>query len=383
MDNMAVKKVDFYRHHLGEAEIEAAVNTIQSLFHTTGPACARFEQEFAEYLGAGEVVTVSSCTAGLELCLKAMDIGPGDEVITTPMTFIATSNSCLYVGAKPVFVDVETQAGCMDASLVEAAVTPRTKAIMPVHLYGSMCDMAALREIADRHGLKIISDCAHAVEARREGHGSAGLADAACYSFYATKNLACGEGGAVAVDDAELAERLKVLRLHGMSKGAAARHHGAYQHWDMLELGVKANLSDILAAMLLPQLQTIGDRLARREQICRQYEQAFADLPGVDFPRASTGSVSGRHLFTIWVKQRDRFLALLQERGIGVTVNYRAVHLLTYYRERFGYKSGDYPAAEKIGDQTLSLPLFPLMSDEEVDLVIEAVEGVARELASS
>ncbi len=375
-------KVEFYRHHLGRAEKQACLEVLDSLFHTTGPVCARFEEQFADYLGVREVVTLSSCTAALELCLRALGIGPGDEVITSPMTFIATPNAALYVGAQVVFADVDPQTGCLDPGQVEAAITPRTRAIIPVHLYGNLCDMRRLDELARRHGLEIIADSAHAVESRRDGYGSAQLCRASCYSFYATKNLACGEGGAVATDDPELAERLRRLRLHGMSKDAARRYQGAYRHWDMLELGAKANLPDILAALLLPQLAGLGERLARREEIARRYEAAFAELPGVEFPRVPEGAVSARHLFTIWVPRRDEFLARLQERGIGVAVNYRAVHLLSYYRERFGFAPGAFPVAERIGQSTLSLPLYPALEDDEVELVIQAVRNTARELCA-
>lgn len=374
---MARDKVDFFRHNLGPQEKEALLQVLEGLFITTGGACAAFEEQFAAYLGAPRAVTVSTGTAALELALMALEIGPGHEVITTPMTFIATSNVCLELGATPIFVDVEPATGNLDAAQVEAAITPATKAIMPVHLYGAMCDMRALKAIADRHGLKIISDCAHAIESRRDGLGSADLADAACYSFYATKNITCAEGGAVAVHDDALAERLRMLRMHGMSKGAADRYVGKFQHWDMLELGRKANLPDLLAALLAPQLKRIEERWQRREEICQRYEQAFAALPGVDFPRPPQGSKSGRHLFTIWVEDRDRFLAELQARSIGVSVNYRAVHLLTYYRQRFGFKPGDFPVAEGIGDATLTLPLFPTMEDWEVERVIEAVSEVS------
>ena len=244
---MSAAKVEFFRHNIGPEEIASCVETLQSLFHTTGPMCARFEQEFAAYLGVKNVITVASCTTGLELCLKALGIGPGDEVITTPMTFIATSNAVIYVGAKPVFVDVDPVSGNLAPSLLEQSITEHTKAILPVHLYGNMCDMRAIRSIADRYDLKVISDCAHTVEGRRDGYGSAALADAACYSFYTTKNISCGEGGAIATDNHVLAEKLKQLRLHGMSKGASDRYSGLYQHWDMVDLGVKGNLSDILA----------------------------------------------------------------------------------------------------------------------------------------
>ncbi|MFH1035113.1 MAG: DegT/DnrJ/EryC1/StrS aminotransferase family protein [Pseudomonadota bacterium] len=377
---MGQDKVDFFRHSLGQEEKEACLKVLEGLFITTGGACARFEEEFAAYLGVPRAVTVATGTAALELALMALDIGPGHEVISTPMTFIATANVCMELGAVPVLVDVEPSTGNLDAAKVEAAITPRTRAILPVHLYGALCDMSTLRAIADRHGLKIISNCAHAIESRRDGLGSADLADLACYSFYATKNITCAEGGAVAVHDEALAERLKSLRMHGMSKGAADRYKGAFQHWDMLELGRKANLPDVLAAMLSPQLRRIDELWARREAVSRRYEEAFARMPGVDFPRVPAGSKSGRHLFTIWVEQRDRFLSELQARGIGVSVNYRAIHLLTYYRQRFGYKPGDFPVAERIGDSTLTLPLFPAITDEEVTRVIEAVGEVAESL---
>jgi UDP-4-amino-4-deoxy-L-arabinose-oxoglutarate aminotransferase len=380
---MEEPKLEFYRHHLGQAEKQACLTVLDSLFHTTGPACARFEKEFAEFLGVGQAVTMANCTVALELVLRALGVGPGDEVITTPMTFIATANAVLHAGATPVFVDVEPATGNLDASLVAAAVTARTKAILPVHLYGAMCDMRALRALADLRGLWLVADCAHAVESTRDGLTSAQGVDAACYSFYATKNLACGEGGAVATASEDLAERLRILRLHGMSKGAADRYSGRYQHWDMVELGYKANLSDIQASLLLPQLPGLLDRLARREAIARAYGEGLAGLPGVSLPAKPPGAGvrHGRHLFTIWVEQRDEFLAGLQERGIGVAVNYRAIHLLSYYRHRFGFAPGAFPVAERIGDATLSLPFYPGLTEAEVARVIRAVGDTARALA--
>ncbi|MFH1035519.1 MAG: DegT/DnrJ/EryC1/StrS aminotransferase family protein [Pseudomonadota bacterium] len=378
---MSVDKVDFFRHSLGPEEKEACLKVLDGLFITSGQAGAAFERQFADYLGAAQAVAVSTGTAALELALMALDIGPGDEVITTPMTFIATANVCFDLGAIPVLVDVEPATANLDAGRVEAAITPRTRAILPVHLYGAMCDVRALRAIADRHGLKIVADCAHAIESRRDGLGSADLVEAACYSFYATKNITCAEGGAVAVREPALAERLKVLRMHGMSKGAAERYAGRFQHWDMLELGRKANLPDVLAALLSPQLARIEELWARREAVSRRYEQAFAQVPGLDFPRVPAGAKSARHLFTLWVPQRDRFLAEMQARGIGVSVNYRAIHLLSYYRQRLGHQPGDFPVAERIGDSTISLPLFPGIRDEEVARVIEAVIEVAGLLA--
>jgi dTDP-4-amino-4,6-dideoxygalactose transaminase len=377
---MSMPKVEFFRHNIGTEEIDSCNQVLDSLFHTTGPACAEFEEAFANYLGVNHVVTVATCTQGLEIMLTALGIGQGDEVITTPMTFIATSNAIIKVGAKPVFVDVEPSTGNLDPNLVEQAITPSTKAILPVHLYGVMCDMVALKQIADRFGLALIADAAHAVESKRDGYGSAGLVQAAAYSFYTTKNISCGEGGAIATDNDELAERFRRLRLHGMSKGAADRYSKFYQHWDMVELGLKANLSDILASLLLPQLTKIEEYLDRREAIASRYEEAFEKLPYVDFPTTPKGAKNARHLFTIWVNQRDRFLKMLQEQNIGVAVNYRAVHLLQYYRDKFNFKPGDFPVAERIGDSTISLPLYPKLTDKEADRVIKAVTYVADDL---
>jgi dTDP-4-amino-4,6-dideoxygalactose transaminase len=328
---------------------------------------------------------VSSCTSALFLCLKALNIGPGDEVITTPMTFIATANTILHAGATPVFVDVEPDTGNIDARKVERAITSRTRAVIPVHLYGLMADVQDLNDICQRHKLMMIEDAAHATEALRDGFRPGQLGQAACFSFYATKNLTCGEGGAIATNDPALAESVRRLRSHGMSKEAAGRYTGRYQHWDMLSLGYKANLSDIQAALLVGQLPRLEAQLARREAIASRYEAAFAELPGVGFPVVRENATSARHLFTIWVEpgRRDEYLSKLQEKGIGVAVNYRAVHLLSYFRSEFGFQEGDFPYAEAIGDRTLTLPLYPMMTDDQVDQVIAAVTEVATAMAGA
>ncbi len=366
--------VEFYRHGLGAEEAESVARCLQGVFLTAGPLTRRFEEEFAGYLQIPYVIGTYSCTSALFLCLKALGIGRGDEVITTPMTFIATANAVLEAGARPVFVDVEPLTGNLDAELLEAAVSERTRAIIPVHLYGHPCDMKAIRRIADKRGLKVIEDAAHCVEGARDGIRPGQLADAACFSFYATKALTSGEGGAIATRHEDLAERLRLLRSHGMNKEAADRYTDRYRHWDMVCLGYKANMFDIQAALLLPQLRAIEQRWRRREEIACRYQQAFA-AAGIDFPGTVPKTKHARHLFTIRVDpaMRDELLLHLQESGIGVAVNYRAVHLLSYYRERFGYRQGCYPVAERIGASTLSLPLYPGMSDGDVDTVITAV----------
>ncbi|MEO8585651.1 MAG: DegT/DnrJ/EryC1/StrS aminotransferase family protein [Acidobacteriota bacterium] len=373
--------VDFYRHSLGDDEKAAVRGVLDSLFLTTGQKVYAFENAFEEYLGLAAVVCTAHATASLHLAMLAAGIGPGDEVVTTPMTFLSSSNAVLYAGGTPVFVDVDAATANIDPAAVEAAITPRTRAIVAVDLYGLMADMAGLRAIANRHGLSLVEDAAHCVEGRRDGFGPGQLADYGCFSFYATKNLTCGEGGAITARDGAKKNLLRQLGSHGMSKNAADRHAGKYQHWDMERLGYKYNLSDVNAALLLPQLPKLAARRERREEICKRYEAAFGEMPGVSFPVVPEGMTSGRHLFTIWVdpEKRDPVLAGIQARGIGVAVNYRAVHLTKYYRERFGFRRGMFPKAERIGDSTITIPLWPAMTDEQVDEVIAAVKSAVAE----
>jgi dTDP-4-amino-4,6-dideoxygalactose transaminase len=369
-------KIDFYKHNLTQKDIDNAVKVMNSLFLTTGETVAEFENKFSQYLGCRYTVGVTSCTAAMQLSLIALGIGPGDEVITTPMTFIATANSIIHAGATPVFVDVEADTGNIDVSLIEGAITEKTKAVLPVHLYGQLCDMKKIRRVADKHRLVIIEDAAHAVEAVRDGVRPGGLSDAACFSFYATKNITSGEGGAISTNSKEIADSLKKLRLHGMSKGAADRYTERYQHWDMELLGWKYNMDNIKAALLLNQIDNIERNLTRREEICNTYEQAFEGVPGVTCMKVLPGSRSGRHLFTVLVPsdKRDAVLDRLQDKGIGVAVNFRAIHLLSYYRQSYGYKRGMFPIAEEIGDRTITIPLYPKLTDAEVEYVVKSVK---------
>jgi dTDP-4-amino-4,6-dideoxygalactose transaminase len=372
-------RVEFYRHALTEDDITAVAEVLRSVFLTTGPRTAAFEKALAEYAGLHHVLGLTSCTTALFLCLKAMGVGEGDEVITTPLTFIATANAVLHAGATPVFVDVEPETGNLDVERVEAAMTSRTRVVLPVHLYGLMADMRRLGEICGRRGIPILEDAAHALEAERDGLRPGHAGHAVCYSFYATKNLTCGEGGAVGTNDSVLDDAIRKLRLHGMSKGAADRYVGRYQHWDMETLGYKANMSDIQAALMLGQIPRLVAQLARREAICRRYEQAFREVPGLSYPKVPSGARSARHLFTIWVppEKRDEVLWQLQEQGIGVAVNYRAIHLLSFYASRSGFRRGSFPIAERIGDSTITLPLYPSLTDAQVDRVIDVVRGIA------
>jgi dTDP-4-amino-4,6-dideoxygalactose transaminase len=369
-------KIEFYKHNLEPDDIQRVVAVLNSTFLTTGPVTRDFEQQFAAALGVKNALGVMSCTHALFIALKALDIGAGDEVITTPMSFMATANAVIEAGARPAFVDVEPDTGNMDANLIEAAITPRTRAIIPVHLYGQMCDMRRLRAIADKHKLAIIEDCAHCIEADRDGVGPGQLGDIACFSFYATKNITSGEGGALATNDDRLADAMRVLRLHGMNKDAMNRYQTGYKHYDMVRLGCKANLSDIQSALLIGQLRRMHTLRDRREEICQRYERAFANVEGVRFPRVLPNSKSARHLFTIRVdaEKRDAVLAYLQQKQIGVAVNFNPIHLFTYYRNTFGYKGGEFPVAERIGATTITLPMYPKLTDEEIEYVIESVK---------
>ena len=371
-----MRKVEFFKHNIGRQEIAKVTEVLKGTMLTTGERVAEFEEKLAAYLGIRYAVGVTSCTAALHLSLLAFGVGSGDEVITTPMSFLATSNAILQAGASPVFVDVEPKTGSIDAGLIEQAIGPRTKAILPVHLYGQMCDMRRIREIADRHGLIIIEDAAHALEAERDAIRPGQLGEAACFSFYPTKSITSGEGGAVVTKAPEIATALKRLRLHGMDLIAIDRYGKRYQHWDADCLGWKYNMDNIQAALLLPQLRQVDKYWRRREEISRRYEAAFAGVPDLDFPMVVPGSKSGRNLFTIWVdpERRDEMLGEIQEQGVGAAVNYRPIHLLTYYRRTFGYREGMFPVAEEIGMRTLALPLYPKLTDDEVDYVIGVVK---------
>lgn len=399
-----IEKVEFYRHQLGEDEAQSWRKVIDTLFLTLGPQVAAFEKELGEFLVRGRepgapdatpphVVGMSCCTLSLVLALKALDVGPGDEVVTTPMTFASTTNALLHLGATPIFVDVEPGTGLIDPAAVRAAITPRTKGILPVHLYGQLADMRALEAIARPRGLFLLEDSAHGIEMERDGVRPGDIGDAVTFSFYATKNLTAGDGGAVATKHAHVADRLRRLRNHGVSKSASDRHGKAYQHWDLVELGYKANLTDLDAALLRPQLPKVEEKRARREALTARYESrlreavgplaaAYTSPVGVPWLVERRGT-SSHHLFTIQPPPalRDEMLAKLGEAGIGTAVNYRAIHLLTYLQERYALPRGSFPIAEEIGDRTISLPMYPTLESAAQDRVVEAVAAAWRALA--
>lgn len=373
-------KVDFYRHQLGPEAARAVADVIASPFLTTGQVCRNVEAQIAAYFGAPCAGLVNSWTNGALAVLLALDLKPGDEVVAPAMTFIATANVVLLAGATPVFADVDPETLLMTAETLAPVLTKRTRAVLPVHLYGQMCDMRALREAVDDFAgagppIRLIEDCAHCFEGERDGVKPGVYSDCAIFSFYATKNVTCGEGGAVIARDGALFARFLESRLHGMSAIAVDRFRaGRYNHWDMMRLGVKANLPDLLAALLPEQIATIDSRLPERARLADKYRRAFEGGP-LRLPRIMQSAKSAEHLFAIGVPggARDQAIAALNDAGIGVTVNYRAVPTTAYYRERTPDAARLCPEAVKWGEETISLPLFPGLADAEQDHVIATV----------
>ena len=365
---------------IGVEEEQEIIDTLRSGLIGTGPKTARFEQEFAQYELRKRAVGIDSCTNSLHLALVALGIGPGDEVITTPMTFVATVNSIVYTGATPVFVDVDPETLNISPERIEKAITRKTKAIIPVHLYGHPCEMDEIMATAKRHSLKVISDCAHAIEAEYKGKKVGSLGDVACYSFYATKNLATGNGGMLVTDDDHLADEIAIIRDHGMSSGAWNRYYsGEFKHYQMTHLGYKCIMWDLQASLGLQQLRRIEYRHAKRLLIKSLYEKQLQKLGDYIRIVSSKQPVKhSHHLYPILLKglNRDFIAAQMEAQGIGVGVHYRPVHLEPYYQEQHGHRPGEYPVAEHAGENLLSLPFWPEMSAEQVSRVVNSLESV-------
>jgi dTDP-4-amino-4,6-dideoxygalactose transaminase len=380
----------FGRPLIGEEEIVEMVHTLRSGWIGFGPKCLRFEEEFARYAHADFAVSVNSATAALHLALLAAGVGPGDEVITTPLTFVATANVIHHVGATPVFVDVEPSTQNIDPDLVERAVTPRTKAVMPVHMAGWPCNLDAIGQVAEHHGLTVIEDAAHAAETWFRGRKVGSISRFTAFSFYATKNLTTGEGGMLTTDDATVIDRLRVLRLHGLDKDAWKRYSpGGFMPYQALEPGYKYNMTDMQASLGLHQLARLENSLKVRERIWATYDAAFAGVPGmvVRRPVAEPGSRHARHLYTLELDleslecDRARFMSALSAENIGSGIHFVPVHLHRFYRDTYGTRRGDHPHAERVGDGTLSLPLSAAMSEDDSRDVIAAVTRVAQRYA--
>ena len=379
---MGQKKIEFFKHNLTKDDIALANQVMRSVFLTTGPMVAQFEKKFAKYLTIAEAVGLTSCTGALHLALLRYGVGPGDEVITTPMTFVATATAIIQAGAKPVFVDVCPKSSLLLPGAVEAAITEKTKAIIPVHLYGRMVDMRGFATLAKKYDLVLIEDAAHCIEGMRDGVRPGQLSNAACFSFYATKGMTCGEGGALVCKLHEDASWYRSARHHGISKNASSRYTKKYEHWDMEMMGWKYNMDDIQAALLINQIERLDKNRKRRHHVEMLYRQLLRNIKGLDFIEPpGANEISGHHLFTVLLTKkfsRDEVLHKLQEQGIGCAVNYRAVHTLSYFKKTFGYRSKDFPVAYEIGNRTISLPIYPALNDEQVKQVCRTLKTILR-----
>ena len=368
---------------LGEEEKQEVLKVLESGWITTGPRTFEFENNIAAYVGASHAIALSSCTAALHVSLAALGVGEGDEVITSTLTFCSTANVILHLRARPVLVDVEPRALTMDSSLLADKITPKTKVIMPVHYAGHPCEMEEIGAIAKDRGIHVVEDAAHALGASYRGKKIGKVSEVSCFSFYAIKNITTAEGGAVTLENDDLASKIRLYSLHGMSKDAWKRYTSAGSwYYEVLYPGFKYNLTDIQAALGICQLKKLGDFTNKRQELARLYDDAFADLKELSPLSVRSDIVHARHLYPILLNLealkigRARFIEELKAENIGTTVNFVPVHMHPYYRETFGYKSGDFPVAENAYERLISLPLYPRMTARDAQDVIEAVKKI-------
>lgn len=370
---------------IGEEEIQEVLDSLRSGWLTTGPKTKQFEKDFAEFIGEGaQAIAVNSATAGLHLALEALGVGPGDEVITTPYTFTSTAEVVRYLGADPVFVDIDPDTFNIDPSLIEAAITERTKVIVPVHFAGLSCDMDEIIRIARKHNLKIMEDAAHALPTTYKGKLIGTLdTDVTVYSFYATKTIATGEGGMIVTRDEEIANRCKVMRLHGISRDAFDRYTSTKPawHYEVVAPGFKYNMGDLNASLGIHQLKKAWAFQEKRDQMANRYDEALADLPVILAPKARQGDYHAHHVYPLRLREdapisRDDFIAEMSKRGIGCSVHFIPLHIHPYYRDTYHLKPEDYPKAYHAYRQEVSLPLYTKMSEEDIERVIKNVREI-------
>ncbi len=372
------------RPYIGEEEKAGVAAVLESGWISTGPRTKELEQGFCEYLGARHAVALNSCTAGLHLALVAAGIGPGDEVITSPLTFVSTAHVIVHSGAKPVFADIREDTLNISAGEVRARMTERTRAVIAVHYGGQPCDMEAICGAARVRDALVVEDAAHAIGASRDGRKVGSAADTVtAFSFYATKVMTTGEGGMLVTGKEDIAARARMLSLHGLTRDAWKRYSaGGSSSYDVVAAGYKYNMSDIQAAMGLAQLKRLDWLIERREAVCARYDRAFGALEGITIPRTAAGVRHARYIYPILLETgrleagRDRVAEALKAEGIGTSVHFAPVHLHTYYREQFGFREGEYPVAEAAAARVLSLPLFAQMEERDVQDVIDAVVKV-------
>jgi len=385
MTVVAANFLPFSRALIEEDEINAVVEVLRSGWLTTGPRVREFEAAFAKYIGSEHAVALSSCTAALNLALAAVGVAENDEVIIPTMTFASTAEVILYFKAQPILVDCAANSFHVDPQQIERAITSRTKAIIPVHYAGHACDMDSILNIAQRYGLRVIDDAAHALPARYHGKMVGTLADISCFSFYATKTMTTGEGGMITTANRDYAEHIRRLSLHGISKDAWKRYTaGGSWRYDILEMGYKYNLTDLQAAIGTAQLAKCDRMRARRNALAARYSEALRDVEAFELPAVPEDLSHAWHLYVIEVNSaglridRDRVIEELKLRGIGTSVHFIPLHLHTLY-QRLDYRRGQFPNAEARFQGAISLPLFAAMSDEESDRVVEALQDIASE----
>ena len=376
----------FGKPRIEEEDIAEVVATLRSGWIGMGPRTIQFERDFAAYTGAKHAIAVNSCTAALHLGLIAAGIGPGDEVITTPLTFAATANVIEHVGARPIFADIDRRTQNLDPARVAEKITPRTKMIVPVHMLGRAADMDPLLALAAEHNLKIMEDAAHAVETVYRGRHAGTIGHFAAFSFYANKNVTTGEGGMLTTDDDDAAEHIRRLRLHGISKDACKRYSSeGFTPYEQVEPGYKYNMLDLTAALGLGQLRRVEENWRIRARLVSLYNEGLSEVPELTIPALEPlqpGDRHSWHLYTIALDLegltigREAFIDALQARNIGSGIHYTALHMQGYYREHYGYQRGDLPNAEWVSDRTVSLPLSPAMTNEDVEDVIAAVTDI-------
>ncbi len=387
------KPIFYGRHLVDEEDIQAVVNVLKSDYITMGSKIAEFEQSFCDYLGANYAIAVSSGTAALHGAMFGLDIKPGDEVITTPMTFAASSNAILYMRGTPIFADIDPNTGNIDPNKIEKKITSRTRALIPVHYAGLPCDMAAIREIADRYNLKVVEDAAHALGAEYniDGKwykvGACDHSDMTTFSFHPVKHITTGEGGMMLLNDEELEKKTRLIRMHGISLDIRRRLKSELiWMYEMVELGYNYRITDVQCALGISQLKKLTMFLKRRNEIAERYQSAFLEVEELSLPNLSISQMAvNKHAWHLYVIQlnleklnatrQDVYFALLAE-NILPQVHYIPVHLHPYYQNKLGYKKGDYPAAEAFYERILSLPLYPKMSEQDVGDVIAGVKKV-------
>ena len=374
----------FSRPSISRAAIDEVVACLESGWITTGPRVAKFGEALKEYLNAPHVLPLSSATAGLHITLLALDLQPGDEVITTPLTFAATLNTIILAGGKPVLIDIDPRTLNMDLNQLEDAITPKTRVLLPVHFAGLPIDLDEMYSIADARDLRVIEDAAHAMGTEYKGKRIGGFGDTQVFSFHPNKNMTTGEGGCVATRDEALAKKISLLRFHGIDREAWNRYgKSGNQDYEVVLPGFKYNMMDLQAALGLHQLAELENFIARRSELAERYQDALADWRQWTLPMApSFPHRHAWHLYTPLINvdeagmTRDEFMQAMKERNIGTGLHYRAVHLYPYYRETFGFELGDFPKAENVGDRIVSLPLFPSMSDAEHDHVLDVMYSI-------